>query len=83
MYGEDTNGDQLVDNYVTAAAVGNWNRVIAISLSMLVRSVRPNSAQVDNRTYTLLGTLTSERPFNDRYQRTIFTTTVAVRNATS
>jgi len=81
LYGEDTNGDQLVDNYVTAAAVGNWNRVIAISLSMLVRSVEPNSPEVDNRTYTLLGT--NVGPFNDRYQRTIFTTTVALRNATS
>ncbi|HPF28454.1 MAG TPA: PilW family protein [Steroidobacteraceae bacterium] len=81
QYGEDTNGDRRVDTYVAADAVGNWNRVIAISLALLVRSTEPNALEPDTQTYTLLGTPVG--PFNDRYQRTMFTTTVTLRNATT
>lgn len=81
LYGVDTNRDRLVDDYVAADAVVNWNRVISVSLAMLFRSVEPNALQTDEREYNLLGTVLG--PFNDRYQRALFSTTVTLRNGTS
>ncbi len=37
---------------------------------------------VDKRTYTLLANEAAIGPFNDRYQRALYTTTVALRNNT-
>jgi type IV pilus assembly protein PilW len=81
QYGVDTDGDRLVNSYQTADAVADWTRVISVSVAMLIRSVEPNAPEIDSTTYTLLGT--NVGPFNDRYERTVFTTTVALRNTTS
>lgn len=81
QYGVDTDGDLLVNTYVTADAVTNWSSVISVSLAMLIRSVEPNMPQNDTRVYTLLGT--DFGPYNDRYQRTLYTTTVTLRNNTT
>jgi type IV pilus assembly protein PilW len=80
QYGIDTNGDSLVDRYVTADAVPDWNNVVAVSLSVLIRSPYESGSSLDNRTYQVLDQLLG--PFNDRRQRTLFTTTVALRNRT-
>ncbi|MEP7243380.1 MAG: PilW family protein [Gammaproteobacteria bacterium] len=82
LYGEDTDGDRIVDSYVAASAVSSWDNVISITLALLIRSVEPNSTDVDSRVYTLLPGSTFG-PFNDRYQRTMYTTTVALRNNTT
>jgi type IV pilus assembly protein PilW len=79
-YGVDTDGDRLVNTYVNADAVTNWTRVISVSIGLLIRSIEPNALTADTRTYNVLGT-----PFTapgDRYQRTLYTTTVALRNNT-
>jgi type IV pilus assembly protein PilW len=80
LYGEDTDGDRLVNEYRTADTVGDFRRVIAVSLAILLRSEQPNSQIVDERTYDLLGETLG--PFNDRFQRTLYTTTVTLRNQT-
>ena len=82
LYGEDTDGDRLVNSYVTADAVTNWAGVISVTFGMLIRSVEPNSPEEDTRTYTLLPGNTVG-PFNDHYERTLYTTTVTLRNTTS
>lgn len=82
LYGQDTDGDRLVNSYVTADAVTNWNNVISVTFGMLIRSVEPNSPEVDTRTYTLLPGTTAG-PFNDHYERVLYTTTVALRNTTT
>jgi type IV pilus assembly protein PilW len=82
LYGEDTDGDRLVNSYVAADAVTNWNNVISVTFGMLIRSVEPNSPELDSRTYTLLPGSTAG-PFNDHYERTLYTTTVTLRNTTS
>lgn len=78
LYGEDTDGDLLVNNYVTADAVGNWANVVSLSLAILIRSEVETGPQADSRVYDLLGEEVG--PFNDRRQRSIFTTTVSLRN---
>ena len=80
-YGVDTDGDMLVNSYVAASAVTNWNQVVSLSIAVLVRSPDEAGVEKDNRTYNLLGTTLG--PFNDRRQRAMFTTTVVLRNRTS
>lgn len=77
-YGIDNDGDLLANQYVTADAVPDWNSVISLSMSILVRSEAETGLDVDSRTYNLLGT--NFGPFNDRRQRSVFTTTVTLRN---
>jgi type IV pilus assembly protein PilW len=84
QYGVDTDGDAVVDEYDNADVVdaaGNWNRVISARVAILVRSPQANSPDVDGKTYTLLGKTAG--PFNDRYERQVFTTTVTLRNQTT
>lgn len=77
-YGVDTNVDRVPDSYVTASGVTNWNNVVSMQVAFLVRSDQEYGSEVDTRTYQLLGN--NIGPFNDRRYRSVFTTTVAVRN---
>jgi type IV pilus assembly protein PilW len=80
LYGVDTDGDRLVNSYQKASAVTNWSNVISVSIAMLIRSLEPNADKPDKRSYTLLDKVVPAA--NDRYERTIYTTTVALRNNT-
>ncbi|MEP7243214.1 MAG: PilW family protein [Gammaproteobacteria bacterium] len=82
-YGVDTNNDALIDTYLDASAITGtaWSNVISVSLAILIRSDEPNSPILDTRTYTMLSTVLPA--FNDHYQRSLFTTTVTLRNRTS
>jgi type IV pilus assembly protein PilW len=81
QYGVDTDSDLLADQYVKANGVTNWNNVVSITIAILVRSIDQTGVETDKKTYSLLGT--NFGPFNDRRQRSIFTTTIALRNSTS
>jgi len=59
-------------------AANNWSNVISVRIAILVRSPEANSPDVDKRTYKLL--LKTAGPFNDHYERSLFTTTIALRN---
>jgi len=83
-YGVDTDGDTVVDEYDDADAVntaGNWNNVVSVRVAILVRSLQANSPDLDKKTYTLLDSTAG--PFNDHYERSLYTTTVALRNRTT
>ena len=80
-YGVDTDNNTTVNQYVNANAVTDWSQVVSVSLALLIRSAEANSQTVDSRTYTLLDT--SVGPYNDRFQRSLFTTTVTLRNRTT
>jgi len=77
VYGEDTDNDRIVNNYVAADAVTNWANIVSVSVSLLVRSELSGN-DIDGQAYNLLGT--NLGPFNDRRQRMLFTTTAALRN---
>ena len=81
-YAEDTNGDRIANGWGTADTVGNWNNIISVSLAVLIRSDQSGTT-TDANTYQLLtaalGGVTLG-PYNDRRQRMVFTTTVALRN---
>ena len=83
-YGVDTDGDTIVDEYDNADVVdaaGKWTSVVSVRVAILVRSLQPNSPDVDKKTYTLLDSAAG--PFNDHYERSQYTTTVALRNRTT
>lgn len=80
QFGIDTDNDLLVNQYVTADLVTDWSQVIAVTVAVLVRSPEEDGLEVDSRVYTLLDKQLG--PFNDRRQRSVFTTTVVLRNRT-
>jgi type IV pilus assembly protein PilW len=80
QFGVDTNGDSnhLADDYVKADAVTNWDRVVAVRVALLVRSIEEYGTDVDSASRTILGSTVAA--FNDRRERRVFTTTATLRN---
>ncbi len=78
QYGVDTGVDEYVDIYVTANNVTDWGAVRSIRIGLLLRSddnvtQEPRSIQFNGATVNPVGT-------GDRRLRTVYTTTVSLRN---
>jgi type IV pilus assembly protein PilW len=78
LYGVDAALDGAVDAYVTANAVANWDQVVTIRVSLVMRSPDQFGTDIDDRTYLVNGTIFD--PVDDRRERQVFTTTIALRN---
>lgn len=79
LYGVDITGDRQLDQYVTADAVGDWQDVLAVRISLLLVSVENNL--VDPGQQILFNDLATQAP-GDRRLRQVMTTTIALRNRT-
>ena len=92
-FGVDTDGDNVIDAYRTAAQVINgvvgdaalddaWRQVVSVRVGVLARSSERAgvSGQVAGaaRTYNVLGTTVT--PTDDGRMRQVYETTIAVRN---
>lgn len=84
LYGEDTSPIvagvvRTVDRYVAADAAPVWNNVLAVRISLLMRSVENN---VVNQPQAVMfnGATVNSGVGADRRLRKVFTTTIAVRN---
>ncbi|MEN8166316.1 MAG: PilW family protein [Pseudomonadota bacterium] len=77
-YGVDNENDGLVDSYQSASAVTDWTRVLGVRVNLLVRS--DDNITLEPRTVAFNGTDVNAGLGADRRLRTIFNTTVAVRN---
>jgi type IV pilus assembly protein PilW len=77
-FGVDTSGDRVVDDYLPANAITNWQQVVGVTVALLVRSVEQYGTDTDQRTYDLLGTPVAAP--GDRRQRQVFTATTSIRN---
>ena len=86
-YGVDTtlpDADGIIDEYRTAQNVTDWSRVVSVRMGLLIRStaqvefdaVLPTTGVVNGVTVTYPTT-------GSKYDRRVFTTTVAVRNKIS
>ena len=78
LYGEDTDNDFVPNLFRTADTVVNWNNVLAIQVSLLLRG----SGQRDNQAitnYVYNGTTTAPA---DRRLRRSYTATIQIRNRT-
>jgi type IV pilus assembly protein PilW len=75
LFGEDTSNNQSVNSYLTANNVTNMENVIALKVSLLVRS----NAQITESDQTLAynGATTT---YTDGLLRKVYSTTVTVRN---
>lgn len=80
LFGEDTAGDDTVaDTYVDADAVGNWDNVVSARVSLLMRTIQQDfTAQINNKTYDLMGTTID--PVDDYRRRRVFASTIQIRN---
>ncbi len=56
----------------------DWNRVIAVSIAVLLRSPDEGLDAAGDQTWDMLGTEVG--PFDDKRPRIMFTTTATVRN---
>lgn len=82
-YGRDTDAtpDGIVNDYVTASAVDDWSRVVAVRMSVLIRAATPVEGDVAVPLTGRVNDVTVTYPTTgQRFDRRVFTTTVAVRN---
>lgn len=85
-YGVDTSplvADGVIESYQPANAVGDWKRVVAVRLSLLVRAADPVPGDVAVPASGVVGDVTVTYPSGTsvrKYDRRVFTTTVALRN---
>jgi type IV pilus assembly protein PilW len=84
LYGEDTDGDQLADRYVTADTAGvNWDRITSASISVLVRSTEAYGGVAQkSKTFAMAGVSGGVTPGPDRFLHLAFSTTASLRNRT-
>jgi len=78
VYGVDDTGNLIVNRFLAADEVTDWNSVVSVRISLLVRSPEEFTETADTAIYELGGTLIEVVP--DRRQRRVFETTVALRN---
>ncbi|MGX9462380.1 PilW family protein [Shewanella sp. A14] len=85
LYGFDNNGDSTPDSYIPASSVTplmwdneTFQRLVAIKIFILVRSVQSDNSYTNNTTYQLgdkeIG------PINDNFRRKVLSTTVVLEN---
>jgi type IV pilus assembly protein PilW len=84
LYGEDLDLDGAPDSYVSADAVGNWNQVVSVRVTLLVRTIDEYGDETDTRKYDIYSTPDSdgddfEAP-GDRRSRKLVSATVLLRN---
>lgn len=82
-YGRDTDAtaDGIVNDYVTASNVDDWSRVVAVRMSLLIRAATPVESDVALPASGKVNDVTVTYPTTgQRFDRRVFTTTVAVRN---
>ncbi|HKK06662.1 MAG TPA: PilW family protein [Gammaproteobacteria bacterium] len=78
LFGEDTDGDKIANQYVTADQVTDYANVVSVKLGMLIRSPNEVKATAASRVFDVLGTkITTPK---DRYLRLVFTSTIKIRN---
>jgi len=76
LYGEDTDGDQAANRYVTADNVSNWNNVVSVRMQLLMASVKDGVSPVA-QVYTFNGASATAA---DRRIRSAFTSLITLRN---
>ncbi len=81
LYGQDSNGDGVVNSYVSADQVNNYANVKSVKIGLLVRSPDIGKATpIDNTlTYTLLDSTVIDPP-NDNFLRYVSNSTIHLRN---
>jgi type IV pilus assembly protein PilW len=85
LYGVNTDGDLEgnADRYFTADNVPNWDNVVSVRLSLLVRNPEIDVAANDTNAYQMAGGFNYTPPVSDRqYTRKLFNNVIQIRNRT-
>lgn len=80
QYGEDTNGDLSVNQWVNAGGWTNFGDVIAVRIAVVVATPEEFATEVDDQTFDLYSATTSAA--NDNRVRKVFAGQVNLRNLT-
>jgi len=81
--GIDTDGDGAANAYLSNPDADDMRRAVSVRLYLLMRAIDIDVGYTDERTYTLGNTVAGPYrvgPFNDRFHRRVYTTTVSMRN---
>ncbi|OUR65235.1 pilus assembly protein PilW [Methylophaga sp. 42_25_T18] len=77
LYGVDTDNDDAVDQYITAATVTNWDNVVSVRVSLLLRTLADNLVVGGAQTYSFNGVAITAA---DNRLRAVFSRTISLRN---
>jgi len=78
LYGEDKNLNGVANTYVSADKVGNWEHIVSIKVSLLLRSMA-NNLTIDKQLVYFNGAVLSSAQ-KDRYLRRVYSSTIKLRN---
>jgi type IV pilus assembly protein PilW len=79
LYGEDTTGDSIADEFRTAEDVANWTNVTSVRLAVLLRTVDEDTGLDPNTSKYYLFDQEITAP-GDQRRRRVATTTILIRN---
>jgi len=84
LYGEDTSGDGVANQYRTADSVADEQAIVSLRISLLLRTSNEISPETNSLTHLLSGATaaaaTTVDPFDDRRGRYVFNATIKLRN---
>jgi type IV pilus assembly protein PilW len=81
LYGEDRDDDQVANRYVSANQVGDWEDIVSVRLSLLMRSLS-SGADFDRSDNFTLAESVVINPQDDQFLRYVASSTVKLRNKT-
>jgi type IV pilus assembly protein PilW len=86
VYGEDIDGDEQADRYVNVDDVNDFENIMSVRISLLVRS--PDANNTDPAPYTMEGITVDVDDIEPAdnglfHNRRVYTTTIALRNRTN
>lgn len=80
-FGIDSDSDYNADQYLSPSAVTNWQQVISVKFSIVIRGTDEDKSITDNKTYNLAGAVDYKPIPADRvYRRRAYTKVVQLRN---
>ncbi len=81
-YGIDTNGDSIVDNFVTdPGTVLGWSQVMTARIHLLIRNTELTAGYNDQKSYNMgLAGIVAPDPNATNYRRHVYSTTVRLEN---
>ncbi len=79
LYGEDSSGDYSADAYISANQVVNWQRVVSLKISLLLRSTK-KQVFTQQQVVNFNGAPITYSDTTDKHLRRVFSSTISLRN---
>ncbi|WP_054113501.1 PilW family protein [Marinagarivorans algicola] len=80
-FGIDSDADYNADQYLSPSAIKDWQQVISVKFSLVIRGKTQDNSLLDTETYTLVGNVNYIPKNEDQaYRRRTYTKVVQLRN---